>query len=356
MTLCKWKCLVIGLVVTTATLANATLAAELPQKDHQAMLNRLSPVFMVIPNPDIGGKIEHPVAISWYVTKTRFVKRQGEGEAEVLQEEEEAPTPEDLVTLIKDTENVGSDHRVQLLPKFNKEQETFVRWGWEETGKTPGEKRIYGAVRPGEGDDIIKVTYFAFYPYSQAEVGLGNHAGDWVCVDFDVSIKNPEQPRITRSIFHNHGRQIMVGEPGDGEAERFLSFTDDGHPLVYPEGKTHELWPTSKGGDDGFADPDDVPTWVYANEKLGDVLMFSGEEYGSRGHDGENPIRFEKVYDVGETSPMKAEGDPDYALFHGPPIRWGTRHGQEVDCPFSPRHQPKMWDRKFEDTVAVRGR
>ena len=237
------------------TPSSRSAAAEVPAADHQALLDRLSPVLRLNSQRDLtkmkGGEptFENPVSMSWYVQYTDLVKRRVGGRAEEVPVPDEAGSEvqsgEHLVEMLKTHWEPDVGMRIRLRREYRGDAENYLRWGWTPDGSRAGDKRIYGAVFPAEGD-LVRVAYFAFWPYSQAEVGAANHAGDWICVEFSVDVSDPDRLEIERAIYHNHGRKIVIDDAANN-----LTFVK-GHPVVWIEDTTHEPWPISGG--EGFAD------------------------------------------------------------------------------------------------------
>jgi len=229
---------------------------------------------------------------------------------------------------------------------------------------------VYGRVTP-LGDDRYQVLYAIFFGWNNTTApeggnllevlgippGVGNHEGDWICVDFDVTfrIADPSNAKIDRAIFHNHGRQIFA-------TGSMLQYGDDGRPLVFLENEAQEAWPVAshKGL---MQENQAIPTGMYSNKRLDGVkkmgILFGDEgdsEYPAvRDHSGQGkrlPSGF--VVNVGQA--FSEDLPTDAQFFHLFDGRWGSNWvsgpGFETVSPKSPRHNSKKWSRNFKDTRA----
>jgi hypothetical protein len=221
---------------------------------------------------------------------------------------------------------------------------------------------IYGRVWQPDPSvpDRYGVQFFAHFGWNETDApwfyDIGNHEGDWVCVDLTVRGSSASGYRIESAVFHNHGRQVFVEDP------RALVRTGN-RVHVFLERGTNELLPWA--GQSGFqpgdtAMPQRVPRWVSTNHRLFGNWGFGQTctlEYESdcnlgytavREHEADGPGGFVIIAkNIGEHNPNNpaqwAGSDPEARFIHVV----AARYGSVGECPQGPPYQSKMWRRDY---------
>lgn len=201
---------------------------------------------------------------------------------------------------------------------------------------------------PSPGRKYVMLQYYAFFPWNETSYsgGVGNHEGDWMCVDFNVDITDPRNPSIHSAIYHNHGRQILVRT---SSALRY----DGARPLVFLEKGTNEPWPNAGGR--GFSGFPLAPN-VMLNHRFecGDDGWRPNEHKIVREHRGNGPqVRNFVLLNLGERGePMPGEVQRFVMRYPGTYGGWSKGFNYvfgryRATCPEGPVFQRTMWDRDF---------
>ena len=199
---------------------------------------------------------------------------------------------------------------------------------------------VFGHVAHLEAD-CYSVKYFLFLAWNETAFfgGEGNHEGDWLCLDLQVTADDPTKPHIDYAFYHNHGRVLLV-EPD-------ALYLRDGRPVAYMEKGSNELWPNRGGRGLGGHPPSGVLATKYWPSGEGE----NSEYMVVREHRGQG-----LVYDtLGKVCNLEVCRDLNCRLVLEYRGEWGERRvnrfqwlsGVKVTSPPSPRWNAKMWDRDF---------
>jgi hypothetical protein len=186
--------------------------------------------------------------------------------------------------------------------------------------------------------------YYAFLAWDETAFseGFGNHEGDWLCAQLLVNLQSNQ---IVAMILHNHGRQLQLDVQQSDNDARILDLSEDGHPILYLEMGTNELWPNR-----GFRGWSGWPTSrIKTNELFDDGEGFGSEHKIVREHLGKAQ---EKFYTTGHVTDLTNSNSDAAKLVLQYQGKWGgwwkNYPTGDVASPRSPRWQVKMWQRQFD--------
>jgi hypothetical protein len=226
---------------------------------------------------------------------------------------------------------------------------------------------LYGRVTrlDGAATNYYIAQYYMFFLWNDVDsdrnpIGcpIGNHEGDIVCVEFEVTHNSPFDHRLERAIYHEHGRQVFIDDPS------VLDYSA-GHPVVYLEKENHEALPWR--GYCGFVPEESVPRCVGINRYFysKDVSIFDIPVAGEcddvptvRFHNGSGvETLITSVINLGERGSPGPSLDAQFVhAFKGLYGNLGTAccddpfgepSCENVDSPRGPPYQGKMWDREW---------
>ncbi len=308
-----------------------------------------------------------PASLEWYLARVQF--NEGGGDARV-------ENPVRGLEIIR-------NHRKAGQPSANWKLEWHDRakiWGdGQEHGHNIGGNRgIYGRVwRPWPNTNYYSVQYYVFMTFNETAItgDVGNHDGDWICLDFGVVPDEADRRgyKIVHAIYHNHGRQLFI----HGKALK-QCIDDQGHPHAWLERQANEPWPNkgTRGIEgwprvDGFATNiffDHEPTKQWKGipvEAMTNWFRTGGQrqtsEFKAVRQHGIDELRIEwrqwrtqDVPNLGERACQSSGTVVDMSLdgTRGQFIAeyagtWGS-HEVHTDVPKGPPFNLKMWDREFD--------
>lgn len=251
--------------------------------DERRYLNLFAPIYYTdeVTGP-FQGDVGVPVEVAWAVRHSVFRVCMDDGDGNLIDPDDYPIVMQGQVldeTFLEwlDTQlDCGKLLRMDLLqqnglinPDNHEDPENRT---WEEASRS-GNGR-YGRVWrpwPDTHPNLLSVQYFLYTTWNETSAAddVGNHEGDWACVDFTIDTGvNPEFPSIVNAIFHNHGRQIFV-------TPEALVF-EDNRPVVFAERGTNELWP-QPGGDGSLGWPT-TNGWALNHVHNGDPVFGFGDE------------------------------------------------------------------------------
>lgn len=264
-----------------------------------------------------------------------------------------SPTPSQLLAFVRN----NRDFAPNILLPFHDQGN---RWGFSQVDPLSwdeGVKRHYGVFgrvwRPwSDYPNLYSVQYFMMFT-ANAPVfrfyNVGEHDGDWLCLDYCVDTGWPgAAPFIRHAVYHNHGKQILL-------TRESLQF-EAGHPIAYLEPQVQEPWPnpSDNSGYDSWPDSNG-----FAKNWLWQLSLFPpepNEEMTTARHSGRghryalSGIRnLGERYEKNKSDPtaqdvfLPVAQDIETAIALEYPGGWGA----EGDQPSGPAFNNKQWRREF---------